>query len=128
VRITVKYHISQTSSWPETYQADTLSKGRIEGKEDIHGRVEPLCPPLIGGSELTEPLDLLFEHGENVVRRVACLELGDEWMCCEVILCAFLVCFEGIIENELEVGGRYGSSVKVEHDPGAKRSLVSRKQ
>ena len=69
---------------------------------------------------------MLFEHGENVVRRVACLELGDEWMCCEVILCAFLVCFEGIIENELEVGGRYGSSVKVEHDPGARRSLVSR--
>jgi len=33
-------------------------------------------------------LNLLLEHGENGGRRVACLELGGEWMCYEIILVA----------------------------------------
>jgi hypothetical protein len=44
-------------------------------------------------------LDLLLEHDENSTRRVTCLELGGEWMGYKIILGAFLVCFQGIIEH-----------------------------
>ena len=40
-----------------------------------------------------------LKHGENVARGVAFLELGSEWVCYEIIPRAFLICFEGIIEN-----------------------------
>jgi len=41
------------------------------------------------------------------------LELCGEWMCKKVILCTLFVCFQGVIENLLEVRGRGGSGLRV---------------
>ena len=56
-----------------------------------------------------------MKHGENAAGRIASLELGSERMCKEVILCASLMSFQGVIENRLEVGGRGRSRVGVRH-------------
>jgi hypothetical protein len=48
---------------------------------------------------------LLLKDVENAARRVAVLELGSEWVGEKILLRAFLVRFQGIIENKLEVGG-----------------------
>jgi hypothetical protein len=81
-----------------------LSEGQGERIKDIHYWVESFCPPAIAAPGLIEFLDLLVKDGENGARRVARLKLGSEWMFKEVFLCAFFVCFQGIIENQLEVG------------------------
>jgi hypothetical protein len=44
------------------------------------------------------------KDSENCAGRVAFLELGSEWMGKKIILCALFVCFQGIIEDELEIG------------------------
>jgi len=54
---------------------------------------------------LVEVLDLLLKQVENAARRVAVLELGSEWVREKILLCAFVVLFQGGIENTLEVGG-----------------------
>jgi hypothetical protein len=54
---------------------------------------------------LIELLDLLLKDVENAAGRLAVLELGSEWVGAKVLLRASLVCFQGIIENKLEVGG-----------------------
>lgn len=45
--------------------------------------------------------------------RVAGLELGGEWVRKKVLLCATFICFQGLVENLLEVGGRRGSIVSM---------------
>jgi hypothetical protein len=45
------------------------------------------------------------------------LELGGKGMSKKIILCTFFIGFQGIVENELEVGGqRGGCSMSVGHD------------
>ena len=56
-----------------------------------------------------------MKDGENGARRVARLELGSEWMCKEIFICASFVCFQGIIENQLEVRERGECRVSVRH-------------
>ena len=46
-----------------------------------------------------ESLELLMNDGENVVGRMARLELGDKWVCKKVPPRAFFVFLQGIIEN-----------------------------
>jgi hypothetical protein len=50
-----------------------------------------------------ELLDLLLEDVKNAARRVAVFELGSEWVREKVLLCAFFVRFQGIIEDYLKV-------------------------
>jgi hypothetical protein len=50
-------------------------------------------------------LDLLMNENENGAERVAVLELGDKWMRKKIALCVSFVGIQGIIENELEIGG-----------------------
>ena len=52
-----------------------------------------------------ELMYLLMSDGENGVERVAVLELGDKWMGKKIALCAFFVGLQGIVENQLEIGG-----------------------
>ena len=52
-----------------------------------------------------ELLYLLLKHDENRAGRLAGLELDCEWMGKKVFLCLLFVCFQGIIENKLKVGG-----------------------
>jgi hypothetical protein len=49
--------------------------------------------------------NLLSKHYENAAGGVTGLELGSEWVGKKVLFCAPFVCFQGIIENELKVGG-----------------------
>ena len=49
-------------------------------------------------------MDLLVKDSENGTRRVACLQLGGEWMCEKILLCAPLVRFQRIMEYYLKVG------------------------
>ena len=46
-----------------------------------------------------------MNDGENGAQRVAVLELGDKWMRKKIVLCVSFVGLQGIIENELEIGG-----------------------
>jgi hypothetical protein len=61
---------------------------------------------------------LLVKDGENCGGRVAVLELGGEWMGKKILLSALFVCFQGIVEDELEIGGQgsgCGNGVRVRH-------------
>ena len=88
-----------------TYQTDAFSEGFRERIEHINGRVQPFCQPSIAILRSIELLDLLLKHNENTAGRVAGLELGGEWVGKKVLLGASLICFQGIIEYWLEVGG-----------------------
>jgi hypothetical protein len=78
-----------------------------------------------------EFLDLLLKHKENAARRVAVLYLGSEWVRKKILLCAFFVHFQGIVEDYLKVvglvGGRCGCSVSVGHN-GEKQGVCSRQE
>jgi len=66
---------------------------------------------------LIELLDLLLKRDENRAWRIASLELGGKWVRKKIVFCAFFVRLQGIVENELEVGGRgRGSVVSVRHE------------
>jgi hypothetical protein len=101
----IRAHVSHGFAfW--AYQANTFSERLREGIEDIHSWVQPICPPFIATPRLIELLDLFLKDGENSTRRVAGLELCGKWMGNEVFFCTLFVFFQGIVEDELEVGGR----------------------
>ena len=91
-----------SASYPKTYQTNTFSKGRGEGIEHIDRRVQPFRQPVIAIFKL---FYLLLKHSKNASGRIAGLELGGEWVGKKVLFGASFVCFQGIIENGLEVGG-----------------------
>ena len=91
--------------WRGAYQANSFSEGIRKGAEDIDRRVEPFGQAVIGTLRAIELLDLLLKHCENATGSVASLELSSEWVPKEVLLCASLISFQGIIENSLKVGG-----------------------
>jgi len=64
--------------------------------DHVHSWVQPFR---IAALRLIEPLDLLLKYGENAASRIAALEPVGERMREEVVLCAFFVRFQGIIEN-----------------------------
>jgi hypothetical protein len=64
--------------------------------KDVHSWVQPLR---IAALRLIELLDLLLKHGENAARRRAGLEPVSEWVFKEILLCALLVRFQGIVKN-----------------------------
>jgi hypothetical protein len=100
----IRAHVSHRFAfW--AFQANTLSERLREGIEDIHSRVQPFCPPFIATPGLVELLDLFLKDGENGTRRVAGLELCGKWMSNKVLFCTLFVCVQGIVEDELEVGG-----------------------
>ena len=82
-------------SFPETYQANTLSKSFGKGVQDSHGWVNPSCQPIVVS---LEPLELLMNEGENGAGRGTVLELDDKWMCKEIVLGTFFVGLQGIVE------------------------------
>ena len=45
----------------------------------------------------------MLKDVENAVRRFTALELGSEWVREKILLGAFFVRFQGIVENKLEV-------------------------
>jgi hypothetical protein len=59
-------------SFPEAYQANTLSKSFGKGVQDSHGWVEPFCQSIVVS---LESLDLLMNEGENCAGRGTGLEL-----------------------------------------------------
>ena len=73
--------------------------------KDLHSWIQPPRPPFISALRLIELLDLLLKDVENAARRVAALKLGSERVGEKIVLCAFFVGFQGIIENKLEVRG-----------------------
>jgi hypothetical protein len=113
-----------TRSCYGTYQANTFSEGFRKRIEDIDGRVQPFGQPFIVILRSIELLNLLLKHNENATGRVAGLELGGEWVGKKVLLCATLICSQGIIEYLLEVGGRCGSRVGVKHNGGSEEDDV----
>ena len=117
-KISMRYS-SQSNSHLKTYQTNTLAKCLRECIQDIHGWIEPFCQPFIAASRPVEVLDLLLKDGENGGWRVAGLKLSGEWMGEEISLCLFFVHFQGIIEYELEVGGRGGRRVSTRHENGS---------
>jgi hypothetical protein len=93
------------SSCRGTYQTNTFSEGVGERIEDIHGGIQPFGEPFIATLRSIEILDLLLKHSENAAWGIAGLELGGEWVGKKVLFRASFICFQGIIENWLEVGG-----------------------
>ena len=57
-----------------------------------------------------------LKHSPNAVRRVALLELCSKWVREKVVLCASLIFFQGIVENQLEFGERRGGRVGLGHN------------
>jgi hypothetical protein len=75
-----------------------------ESKKDVNGRIQPFCP-----SGLIWFLDLPLKDSKNIAGRIAVLELGGEWVQKEIVLCSFVINFQGIIDYYLKVGGGGGS-------------------
>ena len=73
--------------------------------KDLHSWIQPLDPPFISTLRLIELVDLLLKDVENAVRRVAVLELSSKRVREKIIFRPFFVRIQGIIENNLEVGG-----------------------
>jgi hypothetical protein len=90
-------------SFPEAYQAYTLSKSFRKSVQDSHGWINPFCEPIIIS---LESLNLLMNEGENGAGGGTGLELDGKWMCKEIVLGTFVVGVQGIVENYLEIGGR----------------------
>jgi hypothetical protein len=84
------------SSFPKTYQANTLSKSFGKGVQDSHGWVKPFCQLIVVS---LESLDLLLNEGENGAGRGTVLELSDKRMRKEIVLGTFSVSLQGIVEN-----------------------------
>lgn len=70
------------------YQADTLSKRRRKGIEDVDGQVQP--PRL----RLFKLLDLVLKDGQNGRRRVAAVQSGGKLAREKVFFGLFLICSE----------------------------------
>jgi len=83
-------------SFPEAYQANTLSKSFGKGVQDSHGWVKPFCQSIVVS---LESLDLLMNEGENGAGRGTVLELDDKWMRKEIVLGTFFVGLQSIVEN-----------------------------
>jgi hypothetical protein len=64
-----------------------------------------------------------LKYGENTASRIAVFEPISERVREKIVLCAFFVRFQGIIENEFDVG-RCGSRVSVRHN--GKRGIEGR--
>jgi hypothetical protein len=60
-------------------------------------------------------LDLLLKDFENAAWGVAALELGSERVRAKILFRTLFVRFQGIIENQLKIGGWGGSRVSVRH-------------
>jgi hypothetical protein len=88
--------------------------------KDIHSGVQPLR---VAALRLVEFLDLLLKHGENAASRIAVFEPISERVREKIVLCAFFVRFQGIIENWFDVR-RCGSRVSVRHK--GKRGIEGR--
>jgi len=86
--------------------------------KDVHGWIQPFRQPLIAVLRLIEILNLLLKHGDYAARRIARFEPVSEWVLEEILLRAFLVRFQGIIEDLLEACRRGGSSASVRHKGG----------
>ena len=83
-------------SFPGAYQANTLSKSFGKDVQDSHGWVKPFCQSIVVSPE---SLDLLVNEGENGAGRGTVLELSDKWMRKKIVLGAFFVGLQGIVEN-----------------------------
>jgi hypothetical protein len=64
--------------------------------KDVHSWFEPLC---IAALRLIQLLDLILKHIENAARRVAGLKPASQWVLKDIVFCALLVGFQGIVEN-----------------------------
>jgi hypothetical protein len=79
--------------------------------KDVHSWVQPLQ---VVGLGLIKLLDILLKHGENAAGGIAGFESVCERVRERIHFCTFFVHFQGIIENESEIG-RCGSGVSVRH-------------
>jgi hypothetical protein len=83
-------------SFPEAYQANTLSKSSRKDVQDSHGWIEPFCEPIVVS---LESLDLLMNEGENGTGRGTGLEPQDKWMREEIIFGTMFVGVQGTVKN-----------------------------
>ena len=63
---------------------------------------------------------MLLKHRENAASRIAGLEPVCEWVLKEILLRALLVRFQGIVEDQLEVGGCRGR-MSMRHKGGSEK-------
>jgi hypothetical protein len=79
--------------------------------KDVHGWVQPLQVVALGRIKL---LDILLKHGENAAGGIAGFEAVGEWVRERIDLGTLFVRFQGIVENQSEVG-LCGSGVSARH-------------
>ena len=58
------------------YHTNTVAESRRECEQDIHSRIQPLCPLFVDTLRLIKGLYLGAKNGENGSGRVARLQLG----------------------------------------------------
>ena len=79
--------------------------------KNVYCWVEPLR---LAALRLIKLLDLFLKHAEDAASRITGFEAASERVGEKIILCAFFVRFQGIIEDQLELG-RCGSRLSVRH-------------
>ena len=107
-----------------TYRADDLPSVPESAYKPSTVGSSHYCQPLVAASRSVEVLDLLLNHGENGAWRVAGLELGGEWVSKKIFLGLFFGLFQGIIEYQLEVGGRCRRRASKRYDGGSEGFIL----
>jgi hypothetical protein len=104
------------STRPKTYWANTCSNSRRDCEENVHGWIEPFRPSFSVTPGLIYLVYLLSKYRKNSSGSVTGLEPGGEWMCENILLCAFSVRVQGIADYYLKIGGRGGRRLSMRHE------------
>jgi len=72
--------------------------------QPIDNRPEPLDQLGVAIPEFIERLGLRLENSENVIRRLAFIDGGSQWVVAEILSCAFGVLGQGCLEEGFEAG------------------------
>jgi len=72
--------------------------------QPIDNRLEPLNQLGIAIPEFIKGLGLRLEYSENVIRRLASIDCGSQWVVAEILSCAFDVLGQSYLEEGFEGG------------------------
>ena len=72
--------------------------------QPIDNRPEPLDQLGIAIPKFIERLRLRLEYSENVIRRLASIDGGSQWVVAEILSSAFGILFQSCVEEGFEGG------------------------
>jgi hypothetical protein len=72
--------------------------------QPIDNRPEPLDQLGIATPKFIKHLGLLLEYSKNLIRRVASIDDGGQWVVTEILTSAFGILGQGCVEEGFDIG------------------------